>query len=561
MVHAGAPRPVRHRLGDAAIALRRVVASPALRRSEAAFAAAWTSECAFTVGLGVVAFRQGGAGAVGLVTLLRMAPSALATPFLAAVADRGRRERVLVAVAGVRGVAIGASAALLAVDAPSATVYGLAVVATVAFTVFRPAHSALVPSLCTTTRELTSANVVRGILDAAGALLGPALGGVLLTVADPAALFAATAALSVASALALVGLRYELPLDAGASAPPALVRDTVEGAAAVAHHRDLRLLFGLGFAQTVVRGALSVFTVVVAIDLLGTGDSGVAALSAAVGVGGLLGSFGVSLLVGSRHLGAWLGVALALWGAPIAVLGASPTDIAAYLLLATVGLANAVIDVPFFTLPVRLAPDAVLARVFGVFESLIALGVGLGSIGAPALLALFGVRGALVATGATLPLLAVVSWRRLAALDRRLGARDVEIGVLRGVPMLRQLPVPSIEHLARQLRRSTAPAGAVVVRQGDPGDAFYVIVDGQADVIGDGAVVRTLGAGDSFGEIALLHDVPRTATIRARTEVTVFALGRDAFLDAVAGFRPSGEAARQVVAGHLANYPPAGAGI
>ncbi|MBA2625986.1 MAG: hypothetical protein H0U89_10330, partial [Acidimicrobiia bacterium] len=156
-------------------------------------------ECAFTVGLGVVAFRDGGAAAVGVVTLARMVPSAVATPFLAALADRMRRDRLLVAVSTVRGAAIGTGGLLLWLDAPQAAVYALAVVATMAFTVFRPAHSALLPSLCTTTSDLMSANVVRGILDASGALLGPTLAGVMLAVADAATLFAAVAALSVVS--------------------------------------------------------------------------------------------------------------------------------------------------------------------------------------------------------------------------------------------------------------------------------------------------------------------------------------------------------------------------
>ena len=551
MVHPRAPRPVRNRLGDAALALRRVVASPALRRSEAAFAAAWTSECAFTVGLGVVAFRQGGAGAVGLVTLLRMAPSAVATPFLAAVADRSRHDRVLVVVSGTRAVAIGVAAALLAVDAPVAAVYGLAVVATVAFTVYRPAHSALLPLLCTTTAELTSANVVRGILDAAGSLVGPALAGVLLALADDAVVFAAIAGLSVASALALAGLRYDCPT-APTGARRSLVRQTAAGAGAVFGSPDLRLVFGLGVAQTVVRGALTVFTVVVAIDLLGTGDAGVAALSAAVGVGAVAGSFAVSLLVGSRHLGAWLTLALALWGAPIAVLGAAPTEVAAYLLLAVVGLANALIDVPLFTLPVRFAPGAALGRVFGVFESLIALGVATGSIVAAGLIALLGLRGAMVVTGASLPVLALLCTHRLVALDRRLVVRDEEIGVLRRVPMLRALPVPSIEHLARHLRCAAVPAGTAIVRQGDPGEAYFVVAAGEVEVAGEGVHGRTLGPGEGFGEVALLHDVGRTATVRARSDVTVLELGREAFLDAVTGFRASHDLARAVAADHLA---------
>jgi MFS family permease len=415
--------------------------------------------------------------------------------------------------------------------------------------------------LCTATSQLTSATVVRGILEAGGALLGPALGGLLLATADPAALFAAVAVLCLASAVAVVGLPYESRLDAAPPVRPALLREAVDGARAVAANPDLRLLFGLGFAQTIVRGALTVYTVVVAIDILDTGDAGVAALSAAIGVGGLLGSFAVSLLVGSRHLGVWLGLALALWGAPIAVLGASPTEAAGYALLATVGLANAVVDIPFFTLPVRLAPDAVLARAFGVFEALVALGVGLGSVLAPALLTALGVRGALVATGVVLPVLALLCGPRLVALDLRLGVREAEIAVLRDVPVLRQLPVPSIEQLARRLRQATVPAGTAIVRQGEPGDAYFVLASGRAEVVGDGTVVGTLGPGDGFGEIALLHDVLRTATVRACSEVTVFELERGDFLDAVAGFNPSADAVRDVVAGHLANFRPAGAAL
>lgn len=552
---------LRARLGQSCSALADTMVQPQLRRAELAFALAWAGEWAFTVGLGVVAFRDGGATAVGLVSLARLAPSALASPLLTAYADRMRRERVLAVVSGIRLVAIGAIALLLQVGAPSLVVYLLAVVATVAFTVFRPVHSALLPSLCTTTRQLTSANVVRGILDSAGVLLGPALAGVLLAVSEVAVVFGATAALSLASAIFLLRLRYEVPSRTEPSHRPSLLRDTAEGIRAVSGQQDLILVFGLGFAQSAVRGALSVFTVVLALELLDVGEPGVGALSAALGAGGVLGSLAVSLLVGSRHLGAWLALALALWGTPIALIGAVPTEVAAYGLLAVVGLANAIIDVPLFTLPVRLASDTVLARVFGVFESLVALGAGVGSVLAPALIALFGLRGALVATGSTLPLLALLSWRRLSALDGRLGVRELEIDVLRNAPMLGPLPVPSIEHLAGQVRRHIVPAGTAVFEQGDQGGAFYVIVDGMAEVIGDGARLTTIGPGDSFGEIALLHDVPRTTTVRAHGDLTLFEIGREAFLEAVSGYSLSGDAARAVVARHLADFRPSGIGI
>jgi MFS family permease len=535
--------------------VRDVVAHTQLRRAVVAYALGCTSEWAFTVALSVVAYRDGGPAAVGVVALVRMVPAAVASPFLTAFADRMRRERMLAMISAVRTVALGAAAFL--VDSGTATfaVYGLAVVATIAFTGFRPAHSALLPSLCTTTRELTSANVVRGIVDSTGAFLGPALAGVLLAVAGSGAVFAVTAGLSLAAAAVLVRIRYQLPLRAIAARRVTIGGDTVDGLRAVAEHRDLMLVFGLGFAQTLVRGALSVFIVVVAFALLDTGDAGVAALSAAVGVGGMIGAFGTSLLVGSRRLGWWLAIALVLWGAPIALVGVAGETMA-LLLLAVVGVGNSIIDVPFFTLPVRLAEDALLARVFGVFESLVALGVGVGAIVTPSLIASLGLRSALVAVGLLLPVLALVSWRRLMALDDRLEVRDTEIAVLRDVPMFRQLPVPSIEHVASRMRRRCCPLGTVLFEQGDPGENFYVIFAGEADVVGDGARIRTLTAGESFGEIALLRDVPRTATIRAQTTLDVFEIDRGAFLDALGDSSPSHAEASAVVARNLANFTP-----
>ena len=551
----------RGRLAEIGRALRDVVAEPGLRRAEVSFAVAVTSETAFTVTLGVVAFRDGGATAVGLVALLRMVPAAVGAPLLASYADRLRRERVLVGVSVVRAAAVVGAAAAVAAGA-DALVYALAVVATVAITVFRPVHSALLPLLCRETSDLTSANVVRGILEGGATLVGPALAGVLLTVASAGAAFVAVAGLTLLSAVALLGIRYDETARPAAAQAPSLIRAAREGIGAVAGHRDLRLIFGLGFAQTFVRGALNVFTVVVALDLLDTGEAGVAGLSAAVGAGGIIGAVVVALLVGSRHLGRWLAIALALWGAPIALVGLVPAEAVAFAMLAVVGLANALIDVPLFSLPVRFASDDVLARAFGVFESMVALGVGLGSLVSPALIELIGLRPAIVVVGSLLPALGLLSWRRLRDLDGRLRVRDDEIGVLRGTPMLALLPVPSIEHLATRLRRRTVPAGTVLCAEGEPGTSFFVVTEGQAEALGTGGhVVNTIGPGDGFGEIALLDDVPRTATVRACGDLTVFELDRDDFLDAVAGHRPSADATRGVVARHLSHYRPIALGI
>ena len=549
------------RLGTSWRTAGSVLSQPQLRRAELAFAWAFTGEWALTVALAVVAFEDNGATGVGLVAVLRLVPSAVGTPFITAVADRARRERTLAAVSILRGLTIGAAALLLALDVQRIAFYGLIVIATVAFTVFRPAHSALLPLLCKTTAELTSATVVRGLVEGLAMLAGPVLAGALLAWSGPAAVFAAAAALSLLAAVLLLRIRYDAPIWTAPPERPRLVREIVDGLRVVARHRDLRWVFNVGFVQTYTRGALNVFTVVMAFELLDLGESGVAGLSAAVGVGGIVGSLLVTLLVGSRHLGRWLVLAAVLWGAPIAVIGAVPRVGVAYALVAVVGVANAVIDVPIFTLPVRLVRDDVLTRVFGLFESTVTVGLALGSALTPVAIELFGLESAMIATGLLLPLLAAAGWRPMEALDARLTVRDTEIGVLRATPMLQLLPVPSIEYLASHAHMRRVPAGTTVFRQGDPGDHFFVIAAGTADVIGDGAPIRTEGPGECFGEVALLRDLPRTATVRAGDELVVVEIPGDDFLEVVSGHGSTNEAAHAVAATHLANFHTANVGI
>ena len=210
-------------------------------------------------------------------------------------------------------------------------------------------------------------------------------------------------------------------------------------------------------------------------------------------------------------------------------------------------MGNALIDVAGFTLLGRLAPDAVLARVFGVLESLVAVSIGLGAVAASWVVAAVGrPRAALVGIGLVCPVLAVASWWRLRRLDRTVGVHDADVGLLQRVPMLRTLPLPAVEQLARGLEPVAVPAGEVVFGQGDVGDRYYVIESGEVDVVGDGRVVATLGPGEGFGEIALLRRTRRTATVVARNDVRLRALPSDRFLPVVLGFTPS---AREAAAG------------
>jgi MFS family permease len=228
----------------------------------------------------------------------------------------------------------------------------------------------------------------------------------------------------------------------------------------------------------------------------------------------------------------------------------------ALILLACVGFGNALVDVGLFTLMARLAPDAVLARLFGLQESLVSLTVGLGAVFASVLIDLTSVSVAMVAVGALCPILMLATWRRLGRPDRNVGELDNEIGLLRGIPMFQPLPLPAIEQLARGLERVHVPASPAVFDQGDPADRFYVIETGAADVVGDGHLIATLGPGDGFGEIGLLRRVPRTAMVRAATGLELQALTCDRFLPVVTGFPPSSREAGAEVKEMLDRFNP-----
>ncbi len=528
-----------------------VAPNGAIRRAQISFGAMWASEGAFTVGLGVVAFHAGGVTAVGIVTAARMAAAATMAPWLATIADRVRRERVLTGVGLVRTAMLGGAAAVTAGGGPTAVTYVLAVVATVAQVVYRPAHSALLPALCRSPEQLTHANAVRGLLDSSATLGGPAAAAVLLAVSGPAAVFGASAGAALVGGLVVVGLSYDAPPRSEAGAGGA--RQLLEGFRAIAADRGLALITSLGVVQTFTRGCLTVFTVVVAIKLLGTGNSGVGVLTAVVGAGGMVGSLVAFRLVGQGRLAFWFGVGIALFGAPLVIVGAVAQPLPVIVLLGLVGVGNALIDVGGFTLLARLADETVLARMFAGFEAILTLGVAVGGLVAPLVINLLGLRASLVVIGLLAPVAVFAARPALRRLDARVSVRDVDIDALREIDMLSVLPVATIEQLAGALEHAQLEPGRPVFRQGEPGEHFYVVRSGRAEVVRDGMVVRTLGPGECFGEIALLHDQPRTATVRAAPDapLVVSRLRRSAYLTAVTGYPAAAAAGDDLVTSRL----------
>jgi MFS family permease len=241
------------------------------------------------------------------------------------------------------------------------------------------------------------------------------------------------------------------------------------------------------------------------------------------------------------------------------VIGLVSDPVVAIVLLAVVGAGNSLVDVAAFTLIQRAVPDEVLARVFGVIQFLWIATFGLGGIIVVPLIDWLGVDGALIVAGAFLPVLALLTGPRLLRLDAEAEAPGPELSLLRSIPIFAPLPGTPLEHLAARLVPLRVEPGTVIVRQGDSGDRFYVVVEGEVDVAVDGATVSKLGPGGYFGEIALLRDMPRTATATARTPVILYALEREDFLAAVTGHAPSEQAAEQVASARLASVPPTGA--
>ena len=467
--------------GEHAVVHGQIFRNSSLVRALLSFGAAYTAEWAFTVAISLVAFADGGAIAVGLVGMLRLLPSALLAPVVTAYADRLPREKVLFASSAVRGLATLLCAPILVADGPTWVVYVLAIVSTIAFTPYRASHSALMPLLCRTPAELTSINVVRGLLDSLSVVIGPFVAAVLVAVSDVASVFVFAGACGIASAFLVVGLRYERV--ARLPSERRLLGEIREGVQAVSDSDGVWFLYFFVVLQCFLRGAFTVFVVVVAIDLLERGESDVGVLQGAVGVGALVGSVACTRLVGSRAMTRWLSISVVLWGAPMALMGLLPEYVVALFAAAVIGMGNAGVDVTMFTLVARMVPDAVLARAFGVLESLGALAVALGSLAAPLLVETLGARTALIVVGLLAPIACVGSWRRSTALDRSVSVRSDVIDQLRRVPMLRPLPVTAIEQLAQNAERSEVPAGVAVFEAGDTGDRFYVVEEGSVEVL------------------------------------------------------------------------------
>jgi MFS family permease len=505
----------------------------------------------FMVAVAVYAFHRSGAGGVGAVSAARLLPAMVAAPFAGHLVDRGNRARIVAISSALEAACLAAAAAFMMGGGALAPIVVLAGLTGIAGTPPRPALAALMPALAASPAQLTRATGMWSAFDSVGFLLGGGAGGLAIAAIGPGGVLVAAAAAVAVSA----GLAAALPAVRGTSVDDPDCGGEEEGfAAALAglraliHAPLLRTAFALLAGLMLLEGTTDVQLVVLSIAKLRLGSGGPGLLYGVWGAGGVLGSGLILALVRRRGFGLALLVGALGFGAAVAVAGADGVALALAAMVPA-GVGFSLVEAAVMGVVPRLADDAVIGRVYALSEIIYTGGAGVGALIAPLLIGGFGAAGSLAVVGCAFGGCALLAWRQCALLDAGQEQAGRVRELLRGVPFLAPLPLPRLERLVREARAIEVSAGSEIVRLNEPGEEFFVIEDGVVDVVEYG---RQLRPGEGFGEIALLRDVPRTATVRAASRVRLWSISRPAFIAAVTAHGDAGHLADAIVAEHLA---------
>jgi MFS family permease len=532
---------------------REVVRNPDLRRLELAFSGFNAAEWSTWIAILVYAYSVGGASTVGVLSIVMLTPSAIIAPIAAQLGDRLPRQRVMVLGYGLQAATMLATGLALLLHLPAIPIYVLATLAAMSVTLTRPAQGALLPELARDPAELVAANAVSGTIENLSIFVGPALTGVLLRVGSPGVVWTLMGAIMLVSTLLVAGIaraptrhaRLSTPGLADLPSPTrgegdgrgdgGLLGTSVAGVRALGRLKGPGLIVALMFALSVELGALDVLLVVLAVQQLGIGTAGFGFLNAAIGAGGIIGLVITARLVGRQHLSRPFLAGIAVWSLALALIGVMPAVIPALLFLGLAGAGRNVMDVAGRTLLQRTVPDHVLSRVFGVLEGLYNISIGIGAVLASLVILALGLRGTFIAAGLVLAALAVLSLGPLSAIDRTAPRPGRSLERARALALFAPLDGVVLERLAAAFAPLRLAAGSVIIREGTPGERFYLIDHGEVSVQKNSVEVARLGPGDYFGEISLLKQVPATATVVAHTDVELLALDPDIFIDAITG--------------------------
>jgi Cyclic nucleotide-binding domain len=541
---------------DALRILVRSLRYPPMRRLQVASASWSAGDAAYLVGLYVFMYAVGGAGSVALVAIVRTVPSIVLAPLVAAIASGHPADRALRTTLVVRLAIVAGLAWVVGTDGPLLLAYALAIIDSLATNLSRALRATMLPAVSRSPGELVAGNVATTTGEAIATLVGPALAAIALLGGEPVVTFVPALVLFGVALLVAWGLhvshrdvvrRRRRPMAHPAEGPPSAARWLMTSPA--------RSVIAGFTAQRFLRGALTVLLVAAAIDLLGMGDPGVGVLTAAIGVGGLAGGAVALSATGSRRLVPWFAAGIVLWSAGIGQIGAIPLPVVAVVGLAVAGIGKVLVDVAGYTLLQRTVPNALRTRVLGIQEGFAGAALAGGSLAASWLIGSIGIAPATVLLAAIPLVLVVLLWRPLSGVDDAVVIRESDLHLLRSNQLFEPLSMATIEELAAGLGRRTVAAGDPICHQGHPGDHYFGIESGEVQVSVDGRPTERLGAGDWFGEIALIRDVPRTATVIAETEVRLATVERSRFLDAVTGDPLSTDAAERLIERRLATAP------
>ncbi len=558
------PGLVRTFFRDTGHSMRSVFVNRNLRRMQLAFAGSLVGNWAYATAVAVWAYGVGGAKAVGIFTAVRLGLMAFTSPFAATLADRFPRKLVMICADLYCASMVTAAAVCLYVGTPPWPIFVLATLTSFGGSPFRAAQAAITPTLASTPEELTASNGTASTLESLAIFVGPAIAATMLAFASVPTVFLFNALTFLWSVLMVSGIKVERaerspePTSSGDQGEDAADEDkegffaeTSAGFRTIWRDRDLLISVVEGSAQTVVAGATAVFPLLMAVEILHVGPKGVGWLDSASGIAAVVGGIWAISRASKNKLAQDMTLGVVLWSLPLLLVTIWPTPVAAFAAMAVLGFANPLVDVNLFTIVQRITPDEVLGRVFGALEACLIATMALGAAVTPLLLHWFGLRITLAILGLGVSAVAVCGLPLMRHLDRRLVAPE-GLSLLNAIPMFGPLSSVVVEALARGLVRVEVPTGTVVMRVGDQADRFYVIESGEVEVTtADGRVLRNEGPGDHFGEIGLLRDVPRTATITALEETVLLALSREEFLDAVTGQGESRRLADDVISRRL----------
>ncbi len=513
-----------------------------------AFSTSVIGSWAYEVALAVWIFQEtGSAGWVGAATIARFIPALSFSSYGGVLAERFERVKFMVTLDLASFLIMVVLAIEVASGAPVVLVIATAMLTSTINTAYEPAVVAMTPQL-TGERDLGSANALRNTIDNVCVIAGPGLGALLLLVGPPSLAISVDALTFLASAIAVSRIRARsTPVDVTDSGELGVFQQMLVGARAITSSTAATVLVAYGVVATFVYGMDTVLFVVLSRDVLGTGAEGFGYLLAGLGVGGVLAAGFVTRLGQRPQLGLVILVGMAAYCLPTLVFLFASSPVLAFAVEIVRGAGTLVVDVLAVTALQRLLPRDTLARVFGAFNTLLLLAVLLGAIVAPLLIGV-GLSTALWFSGLVIPAACLIGWPMLKQIDRqtvaRLAALAPKLELLKRCDLFADVSEGGLDQLAGAATDVDVDAGQIVIPEGAPADAFYVVVEGDLAVSarGEGTQVLPLGqlgAGDYFGEIGLIEQIPRTASVQAVTHSRLLRIDGEAFLAALTESAPS----------------------